>query len=84
MATPATTFVFLTGGLPAPLAFSDDGFSWAFVALVIAGWYVVRGGYRSAEKARRQLALTDRKRCVHCHAVHPGFAAYCRQCGGKF
>lgn len=84
MATPATAFVLLTHGLPVPLAFSDDGIPWAFIGLVIAAWYVVRGSYQSAEKTRRQLALTDRKRCAHCRAAHPGFAAYCRQCGGKF
>ena len=61
-----------------------NGTSWVVIGLVIAGWFIIRAGVRSAEKSRMKFAATDRKRCPHCRSAHPGFATYCRQCGARF
>ena len=67
-----------------PLARGEGNNTWVVVGCVLAGWWIVRGGVRTAEKSRNHIAATDRKRCVHCRTGHPGFAGFCRQCGAKF
>ena len=63
---------------------SSNGGSWLVIAIVIAAWFVIRAGMRSAEKSRMKFSATDRKRCPHCRSAHPGFASFCRQCGARF
>ncbi len=53
-------------------------------AMAVGGWLIVRGVGRSMENHRRNLAATDRKRCGNCQTIQPGFASYCRNCGGRF
>lgn len=65
-----------------PLA-EAEGF-WVLVGLGFALWGVFSIVARTAEGHRGHLARADRKRCRHCQADHPGFAAYCRQCGRRF
>ena len=57
---------------------------WVFVGLCFALWGIFAAVAKTSEDHRDHAAATDRKRCRHCQVEHPGFAAFCRQCGRRF
>lgn len=70
--------------LPVPLPIANGESFWVFMLLCFALWGIFAAVAKTAEGHRDHAAATDRKRCRQCQVEHPGFAAFCRHCGGRF
>jgi cyanate permease len=67
-----------------PLASGSMGF-WLWLGiLVLILWLVMASAGDRAREHRKRMEATNRKRCSQCQTLHPGFASYCRHCGGRF
>ncbi len=70
--------------LPQDALLAQGDSFWVFLFLCFALWGIFAAVAKTAEGHREHAATTDRKRCRHCQVEHPGFAAYCRNCGRRF